>query len=88
MQFNIFLSLTKLTKFKTNPYFKDLYLCLINWLRSSMDRMTDSGSVGCGFESLRGRKNKIKSLIINKLLMTFCFYGHCVSSKQCEPLVF
>jgi 23S rRNA-intervening sequence protein len=38
------------TNFGRSEHFS--YLCRF-WLRSSMDRMADSGSVGCGFESLR-----------------------------------
>lgn len=35
--------------------------------RSSMDRMSDSGSEGWGFESLRGHKDTKKPLQINHL---------------------
>ena len=40
-----------------------LYLPKI-WLRSSMDRMTDSGSVGWGFESLRSHTKVEKAFSI------------------------
>ncbi len=32
------------------------YFCNLTRPRSSMDRMSDSGSEGCGFESRRGHK--------------------------------
>jgi hypothetical protein len=35
-----------------------LYFCGVVWSRSSMDRMTDSGSVGWAFESPRDHKQR------------------------------
>ena|GEM_PF-6566772 len=43
---------------------KELLLFPANWPRSLMDRASDYGSEGWGFESLRGHKYRCNHLII------------------------